>query len=133
MDSEEKREILSRALVIQKEIDRLNASLKEIQQGSIHGMNYGERVQSSSIPISGGDIALELADEINEKEQDKQFEVEIIKRQLERQTGLSEREYKILSLRYVDCKELSEIKSLMGYSKRHCDRIINLGLQAIVL
>lgn len=133
MDSEEKREILSRALVIDKEIQRLKDHLSDLENGAIGSIDYNDKVQTSPAKGSAADTAVELLDEIQQKEKERDIESKWINQKLEKQTHLKPKERKILYLRFVDCMNLEDLPLKMAYSYSHCKRILKEAINFTIL
>lgn len=133
MDSEEKRETLSRALVIDKEIQRLKDHLSDLENGAIESIDYGDKVQTSPAKGSAADTAVELLDEIQRKEKERDIESKWINQKLEKQTHLKPKERKILYLRFVDCMNLEDLPLKMAYSYSHSKRILKEAINFTIL
>ena len=122
---------LCAALILTRKIDRLQASLDDLREsGGLRSPKMSERVQGGA-SVGVGQIAVEIAAEIEDLEQQRRIEQAVIGRHLEK-CLLDDTERKVMRLRYVECLPWKIIKSAMGYEIAHVYRLHDKAKNMIV-
>lgn len=118
---------LNAALTLTRKIDRLQARLNDLRQtGGLGSIGTDTPVQGGTGSIGAGQLAAELAQEIDSLKSQRAIEQEIIRRYISK-LNLDEVERKVANLRYIRCLPWKEIEISIGYARaqtyRICDRV----------
>ena len=124
---------LNAALNLSRQIERLQNKLDDLMEtGGVGSPNISPTpVQGGPGMVSPGQIAAELAEEIQNLTHQWEIEREIIKRSIEK-IPLDDIERKVALLRYVECRPWKIIESSVGYSKPHIMRIHSGALTKMI-
>ena len=124
---------LNAAREIHNKIKRLQNKLDDLREtGGVSSPDlFATPVQGGAGPISAGQVAAELTQEISALIKKWEIEREIIRRELTK-APLDELGRKLLILRYVDCLPWWLVATSIGYSKPHTFLLHRKALKNII-
>lgn len=119
----EKRERLKGALKLQWRIDKLRDQLADKRvTGGVESSQINDQPRSTSKKLSVEELVYEIEGQIEELEEEKKLEAELVRRQIIN-FRLSDREEKLMLDRYVRCLTWDDVADLSGYTIRHLHRL----------